>query len=89
MALRIAPKFGSIFDDEVTTRLSMFGRGAMYPQSKVRLDRDDHEFIKNSRKQRHFRGLGEYVRDAVSAKVKQNRHRLRHDQKADCPGIGH
>jgi len=49
----------------------------MLVQTKVQLDAKDHEFIKKTYKEFHYRSLSEYMRKAINAKVKEDRKMLR------------
>jgi Arc/MetJ-type ribon-helix-helix transcriptional regulator len=49
----------------------------MLIQTKVRIDPKDYEFIKKVYKDLRYRSLSEYMREAVNAKVRQDRKRLR------------
>ena len=49
----------------------------MLVQTKVRIDAKDHDFIKKTYKDFRYRSLSEYMREAVNAKVKEDRKRLR------------
>ncbi|MEW6667796.1 MAG: crotonobetainyl-CoA--carnitine CoA-transferase [Thermodesulfobacteriota bacterium] len=49
----------------------------MLTQTKVQIDKDDYEFIKKAHKKLKYRSLSEYMREAVQAKVKTDRKRLR------------
>jgi len=46
-------------------------------QTKIQIDSDVYEFIKSVYKDLHYRSLSEYVREAINAKVKEDRKRLR------------
>ena len=49
----------------------------MLIQTKVQINPKDYEFIKKVYKDLHFRSLSEYMREAINAKVEQDRKRLR------------
>ena len=49
----------------------------MLTQTKVQIDPKDYEFIKKVYKDLHYRSLSEYIREAVNAKVREDRKRLR------------
>ena len=49
----------------------------MLIQTKVQINPKDYEFIKKFYKDLRFRSLSEYMREAINAKVKQDRKRLR------------
>ncbi|PIW01799.1 MAG: crotonobetainyl-CoA--carnitine CoA-transferase, partial [Deltaproteobacteria bacterium CG17_big_fil_post_rev_8_21_14_2_50_51_6] len=49
----------------------------MLIQTKVQIDPTDYEFIKEAYKYFRYRSLSEYVREAISAKVSQDRKTLR------------
>ena len=49
----------------------------MLIQTKVQIHPKDYEFIKKVYKDLHFRSLSEYMREAINAKVEQDRKRLR------------
>lgn len=49
----------------------------MLIQTKVQIDPKDYEFIKKAYKDLRYRSLSEYMREAVNAKVRKDRKRLR------------
>ena len=49
----------------------------MLIQTKVQINPKDYEFIKKVYKDLRFRSLSEYMREAINAKVEQDRKRLR------------
>jgi len=49
----------------------------MLVQTKVQIDAKDHNFIKKTYKGFCYRSLSEYMREAINAKVKEDRKRLR------------
>ena len=49
----------------------------MLIQTKIQLDKKIHEFIKQIYKELHYKSLSEYMREAVNAKVEEDRRRLR------------
>ena len=49
----------------------------MLIQTKVQINPKDYEFIKKFYKDLRFRSLSEYMREAINAKVEQDRKRLR------------
>jgi len=49
----------------------------MLIQTKVQIDPKDYEFIKKAYKNLRYKSLSEYMREAVNAKVKKDRKRLR------------
>jgi len=49
----------------------------MYVQSKIQLDQEDYDFIKQSYEALHYKSFSDYVRDAVRTKAKLDRKRLR------------
>ncbi len=49
----------------------------MLIQTKVQIDPKDYEFIKKVYKDLRYRSLSEYMREAVNAKVREDRKRLR------------
>lgn len=49
----------------------------MLIQTKVQIDPKDYEFIKKAYKDLSYRSLSEYMREAVNAKVRKDRKRLR------------
>ena len=49
----------------------------MLVQTKVQIDAKDHDFIKKTYKGFRYRSLSEYMREAINAKVKEDRKRLR------------
>jgi Arc/MetJ-type ribon-helix-helix transcriptional regulator len=53
------------------------GGNNMLIQTKVQIHPKDYEFIKKVYKDLRFRSLSEYMREAINAKVEQDRKRLR------------
>ena len=49
----------------------------MLTQTKIQIDPKDYEFIKKVYKDLRYRSLSEYMREAVNAKVREDRKRLR------------
>ena len=49
----------------------------MLVQTKVQIDAKNYDFIKKIYKDFHYKSLSEYMREAINAKVKEDRKRLR------------
>ncbi len=49
----------------------------MMIQTKIQIDPENYEFIKKFHKELSYRTLSEYMREAVNAKVKEDRKRIR------------
>ena len=49
----------------------------MLVQSKIQIEQEDYEFIKNIYKDLCYRSFSEYVRKAINAKVTADRKQLR------------
>lgn len=49
----------------------------MLIQTKVQISQENYEFIKKAYKDLCYRSLSEYIREAVEAKVREDRKRLR------------
>ena len=49
----------------------------MLVQSKVQINQKDYEFIKKTYREFRYKSLSEYMREAISNKVKEDRKRLR------------
>ncbi|NIA09730.1 MAG: crotonobetainyl-CoA--carnitine CoA-transferase [Nitrospiraceae bacterium] len=49
----------------------------MLIQTKVQIDQKNYEFIKKAYKDLRYKSLSEYIREAVKAKVRKDRKRLR------------
>ncbi|MGB5746377.1 MAG: hypothetical protein WBM69_05305 [Desulfobacterales bacterium] len=45
--------------------------------TKIQIDKQNYEFIKQIHKKLHYKSLSEYIREAVNAKVKKDRKKLR------------
>ena len=54
----------------------------MLIQTKIQIEPENHEFIKRACKELKYRSLSEYVREAISAKVREDRKRLRELKRA-------
>ncbi len=46
-------------------------------QTKFQINQEDYEFIKKVYKDLHYKSLSEYIREAVTAKAKEDRKKLR------------
>lgn len=53
----------------------------MMIQTKIQIDPENYEFIKKFHKDLSYRTLSEYMREAVNAKVKEDRKRLRESKR--------
>jgi len=53
----------------------------MLIQTKIQLDPTDYEFIKKVYKDFRYKSLSEYMREAINAKVNQDRKRLREQKR--------
>jgi len=49
----------------------------MMIQTKFQINQEDYEFIKKVYKDLHYKSLSEYIREAVTAKAKEDRKKLR------------
>jgi len=58
-----------------------YGRGNMLIQTKIQVDPTDYEFIKKVYKEFRYKSLSEYMREAINAKVNQDRRRLREQKR--------
>jgi Arc/MetJ-type ribon-helix-helix transcriptional regulator len=56
----------------------------MLVQTKVQIDKDSYDFIKKIHKELNYKSLSEYVRDAVSAKIREDRRRIREKRRASA-----
>jgi uncharacterized protein (DUF1778 family) len=58
-------------------------------QIKVRIEKESYELIKKACKLLHYRGMSDYVRETISAKVREDRRRLRElEREAAFESIG-
>ena len=53
----------------------------MLIQTKIQVDPTDYEFIKKVYKDFRYKSLSEYMREAINAKVNQDRKRLREQKR--------
>ena len=53
----------------------------MMIQTKIQIDPENYEFIKKFYKDLSYRSLSEYMREAVNAKVQEDRKRLRESKR--------
>ena len=61
----------------------------MLTQTKIQIDKDAYEFIKRAHKQLNYKSLSEYIREAIQAKIKTDRKKLREMKRmAAMEGIG-
>jgi Arc/MetJ-type ribon-helix-helix transcriptional regulator len=51
-------------------------------QTKVQIEKKDYEFIKRAHKELRYKSLSQYIREAVNAKVRGDRRRLRELKRA-------
>ncbi len=49
----------------------------MLVQTKLQIDKESYDFIKKVHEQLKYRSLSEYIRDAVAAKIREDRRRIR------------
>jgi len=49
----------------------------MMTQTKISIEKEYYDFIKDTHKKLNYRSLSEYVRDAIRAKVKIDRKKIR------------
>lgn len=56
----------------------------MLIQTKVQMDQENYEFIKKTYKRLKYKSLSEYVRDAVAAKVREDRRKLREEKRMEA-----
>ena len=49
----------------------------MLVQTKIQIDKESYEFIKKAYRELNYKSLSEYIRDAVSQKIKEDRKRFR------------
>jgi metal-responsive CopG/Arc/MetJ family transcriptional regulator len=53
----------------------------MLIQTKVQIDKESYDFIKNVLKKLNYKSLSQYVRDAVRAKIREDRKRVRDQER--------
>jgi hypothetical protein len=58
-----------------------YGRGNTLIQTKIQVDPKDYEFVKKVYKDLHYKSLSEYMREAINAKVNQDRKKLREQKR--------
>ena len=56
----------------------------MLVQTKVQIDKESYDFIKKVHKELNYRSLSEYVRDAVGAKIREDRRKIREKRRASA-----
>ena len=49
----------------------------MLVQTKVQIDKESYDFIKQVHKQLNYRSLSEYIREAINAKIREDRGTMR------------
>lgn len=49
----------------------------MLVQSKVQIDKNDYEFIKQALKELQYKSISEYMREAIKEKIKEDRQKIR------------
>ena len=53
----------------------------MLIQTKVQIDKESYDFIKKVHKGLNYKSLSEYVREAVRAKIREDRKRVREQER--------
>lgn len=56
----------------------------MLVQTKVQIDRETYDFMKNRYRQLNYRSVSEYIRDALNLKIKEDRKRVRELTRAEA-----
>ena len=49
----------------------------MLVRTKLQIDQESYDFIKKVHKKLNYRSLSEYIRDAVTAKIREDRRQIR------------
>ena len=49
----------------------------MLVQTKVQIEKESYDFIKKAHKELNYKSLGEYVRDAINARIREDRRKPR------------
>jgi len=49
----------------------------MLVQTKVQIEKESYDFIKKAHKELKYKSLSEYVRDAINAKIREDRRKIR------------
>ena len=62
----------------------MIGGEAMLVRAKVQIEKESYDFIKMARKELKYKSLSEYVRDAINAKIHEDRRRIREKKMASA-----
>ena len=56
----------------------------MLVQTKVQIEKESYDFIKKTHKDLKYKSLSEYVRDAINAKIREDRRKIREDKMASA-----
>ena len=56
----------------------------MLVQTKVQIEKESYDFIKKTHKELGYKSLSEYVRDAVNAKISEDRRKIREKKMASA-----
>jgi Arc/MetJ-type ribon-helix-helix transcriptional regulator len=56
----------------------------MLVQIKVQIGKESYDFIKKAQKELKYKSLSEYVRDAVNAKIREDRRKIREKRMASA-----
>ncbi len=56
----------------------------MLVRTKVQIDKESYEFIKKAHKELNYKSLSEYVRDAINAKIREDRRKIRQKKMASA-----
>lgn len=56
----------------------------MMVQTKVQIEKESYDFIKNAHKELKYKSLSEYVRDAINAKIREDRRKIRKKKMASA-----
>jgi len=56
----------------------------MLVQTKVQIEKESYDFIKKTHKELKYKSLSEYVRDAINAKIREDRRKIRENKMASA-----
>ena len=56
----------------------------MLVQTKIRIEKENYDFIKKTHKELKYKSLSEYVRDAINVKILEDRRKIREKKMASA-----
>ena len=80
MRLILTPFYATILLHYIVTRSNQ----SMSVRTNIQMDEKDYAFIKSAYKEIRYRSISEYLRDAIAAKIEQDRKTLRQSKRIEA-----